>query len=160
MLKSQPGGSNSSLKAEIPALRLKSQPRSSNPSLKAQIPASGLKSQPQGSNLNFEADILALRLRSQLQGSNHSSNPFNLQSIGHQPLWGRCPNNHHIFTLTNLGASGTADHVMLLRLFSLPWLLFIWPPKTIIEHVLRAKHCQLSDRLTTQDAFLVTDNRF
>merc|ERR1711911_198216 len=33
-----------------PDSRLKSQPRGSNPSLKAQIPASRLKSQPRGSN--------------------------------------------------------------------------------------------------------------
>ena len=36
-LKFQPGGSNSSMEAQIPASRLKSQPQGSNPSLKAQI---------------------------------------------------------------------------------------------------------------------------
>ena len=38
--------------------------------------------------------------------------------IGHRPLQGRCPSHHLIPTYTNLGASGTADHVTLLRLFS------------------------------------------
>ena len=43
--------------------------------------------------------------------------------IGHWPLWGRCPSHHHISTYTNIGASGTADHVTLLRLnFGLIWV--------------------------------------
>ena len=71
-LKSQPGGSNPSLEAQIPALRLKSQPRGSNPSLEAQISALRLKSQPQGSNPSLKAQIPASRLRSQPQALNPS----------------------------------------------------------------------------------------
>ena len=38
--------------------------------------------------------------------------------IGHLPLRGRCPSTiYYITTYTNRGASGTADHVTLLRLF-------------------------------------------
>ena len=54
-----------SFEDQIPALRLKSQPRGSNLSLKAQISASRLKSQPQG-------QIPATRLKSQPQGTNPS----------------------------------------------------------------------------------------
>ena len=36
--------------------------------------------------------------------------------MGHRPLQGRCPSHDLIPTYTNLGASGTADHVTLLRL--------------------------------------------
>ena len=45
----------------IPAWRLKSQPGGSNPSLEAQIPPWRLKSQPQGSNPSFTAEIPASR---------------------------------------------------------------------------------------------------
>ena len=38
-------------------------------------------------------------------------------SIGHRPLRGRCPSNHHTPTYTHIGATGTADHLTLLRLF-------------------------------------------
>ena len=40
--------------------------------------------------------------------------------IGHLPLRGRCPSTiYYITTYTNRGASGTAGHVTLLRLFPL-----------------------------------------
>ena len=54
-LKSQPVGSNPSLRVQIPAWRPISQPHGSNPSLTAQIPALRLKSQPQGSNPSLKA---------------------------------------------------------------------------------------------------------
>ena len=38
-------------------------------------------------------------------------------SIGHRPLWGHCPTNHLTPTYTHIGATGTADHLTLLRLF-------------------------------------------
>ena len=38
------------------------------------------------------------------------------ESIGHRPLQGRCPSHHHT-TYTHIGATGTTDHLTLLRLF-------------------------------------------
>ena len=38
-------------------------------------------------------------------------------SISHRPLWGCCPSHHYTFTSTIMGATGTADHLTLLRLF-------------------------------------------
>ena len=46
--KSQPRGSNSSLMAQLPALKFKSQPQISDPGLEAQILALRLKSKPRG----------------------------------------------------------------------------------------------------------------
>merc|ERR1712121_624089 len=71
--------------------------RGSNPSLEAQIPASRPKSQPRGSNSSLELQ--------------------NLLSIGHRLLRGRCPSHHHTPTYTHIAATGTADHLTLLRLF-------------------------------------------
>ena len=89
-----PRGPNSSLKAQILLLfsRLKSQPSGSTPHLQAQIPASRPQFQPPGSNKN---------------------------SIGHRLLRGRCPSQHLTPSYTHLGATGTADHLTLLRLFFL-----------------------------------------
>ena len=45
--------------------------------------------------------------------------------IGHLPLWGRCPSTiYYITTYTNRGASGTADHITLLRLFFFTFFAF------------------------------------
>ena len=52
------------------------------------------------------------------QGSCYGLNAQNLLSIGHRPLRGRCPSHHHTSTDTHVGATGTADHLTLLRLFS------------------------------------------
>ena len=71
-------------------MRLKSQPCGANPHLQAQIPASRPQFQPPGSNKN---------------------------SIGHRLLRGRCPSHHLTPSYTHLGATGTADHLTLLRLF-------------------------------------------
>ena len=38
--------------------------------------------------------------------------------VGHRPFRGRCSSHRLILTYTNIGASGTAEHVTLLRLFS------------------------------------------
>ena len=57
------------------------------------------------------------RVKSQHQSSNPSLIPQNILSIGHRPLWGRCPSHHHTPTYTHRGAMGTADHLTLLRLF-------------------------------------------
>ena len=109
-LKSQPPGPNPSLKAQIPASRPKSQPWGSNSNLEAQIPVSRLKSQPQGSNPCLYAQIPASRPQFQPPGSNKNS-------IGHRLLRGRCPSHHLTPSYTHLGATGTADHLTLLRLF-------------------------------------------
>ena len=88
-------------------------------------------SQPQGSSHILEAQITALKVKSQPWGSNHSPkaqipllmlkfklDTQNLLSIGHRPLRGRCPSHHHTSTYTHIGATGTADHLTLLRLLS------------------------------------------
>ena len=71
-------------------MRLKPQPRGSNPSLMAPL-------LPRGSNPSSNAQILA---------QHRSSAP-----LGPLPL-----SPSHL-TFTNLGATGTADHLTLLRLF-------------------------------------------
>ena len=82
-------------------------PNHSNPSLEAQIPASKPKSQPRSPNPS---------LRAQLSAFNEARN---LLSIGHWSLLGRCPPYHRTSTYTHIGATGTADHLTLLRLFSI-----------------------------------------
>ena len=101
--KFQPWGPNFSPKAQIPA---------SYTRLKAKIPASRLKYQPGGSNSSPKAPNPASRPQSQPWGSNENS-------IGCLPLLGRCPSNHLTPTYTHTGATGTADHLTLLRLFVL-----------------------------------------
>ena len=76
--------------------------------------------------------------------------------IGHWPLRDRCPSHYLIPTYTNLGASGTADHVTLLRLlfsslasytdnlacmtrFRVSFYSCMWVPSTH-EAQLRVKH--------------------
>ena len=38
-------------------------------------------------------------------------------SVHHQPLWGHCTSHNHILPNTYLGATGSVDHLTLLRLF-------------------------------------------
>ena len=57
-------------------------------------------------------------LKSQPPGSNKIS-------IGHRPFRGRCPTHHLTPTYTHIGATGTADHLTLLRLFLIYWYLNI-----------------------------------
>ena len=66
--------------------------------------------QPPGPYLSLEAHIPASRPKSQSWGSNKDS-------IGHRPLWGRCPSNYLTPSYTHIGATGTADHRTLWRLF-------------------------------------------
>ena len=112
-------GSNSNIEAQIQASRLKSMHRGSNPSLVAQIQASWLKLQAHGSNHDLEAQITAQRLKSHYLCSTSSLALQNLLSIGHRLLRGRCPSHHHTPTYTHIGATGTADHLTLLRLLIL-----------------------------------------
>ena len=104
-----PQGSNFSFKAQIPPSRLKSQSLGPNPRLEAQIPVSRLKSHPRGSNHHLQAPIPASRPQFQPPGSNKNS-------IGHRLLRGRCPSHHLTPSYTHIGATGTADHLTLLRL--------------------------------------------
>ena len=46
--------------------------------------------------------------------------------MGRRPLWGHCPSHIHTSTYTQMGATGTADHLTLLRLLSI--LLPSCPP--------------------------------
>ena len=91
---------------QIPTIRLKSKPWGPNPILEIPIPVSRPKSLPQGPNTNLDAQLPA---------------PMCL-SIGNLSFWGHCP-CHLIPSCTNLGASGTADHLTLLRIsnFLLPF---------------------------------------
>ena len=97
------------LETQNPASRLKIQPGGSKSSLKAQNPAS---------NCSLKAQIQSWSLKFQHWGSNLSLEPSKLLSIGHRPLRGRCPSHHHTSTYTHIGATGTADHLTLLRLFT------------------------------------------
>ena len=132
--KSQPPGPNPSLKGQISASRPKSQPPGPNPSIQAQTPASWLKIQTKGSNPSPKTQIPVLSIGHQilwglltmskymLQASNRALSPISQlfqsekNSIGHRLLRGRCPSNHHTSTYTHIGATGTADHLTLLRL--------------------------------------------
>ena len=73
--KIQPRGSNSNLKAHIPASSLKFQPKSLKSSLKPRIhtqtqnPALRLNIQPHGPNFSLQAQIVASRLQSQHKAS-------------------------------------------------------------------------------------------
>ena len=93
MPKSQPTGSNPSLEAQIPAWGLKSKPGGSNPSLEAQIRP---KLTPW-----FEFPIFSVSPSlPQITDLTHESQTYGLnsnQSIGHRPLWGRCPSYYHHF---------------------------------------------------------------
>ena len=96
--------------AQILASRLKSQPQGSNLSLKVQIPTSSLTSQHQGSNPSILAQIPLVMLNSSLE-------PQNLLSKCHWPLQGRCPSLHYAFIYTHIGAIGTDIHLTLLLQF-------------------------------------------
>ena len=96
---SKPRGSNPSLEAQTLASRLKSQPRRSTFSLAGKISAPG-------SNLNCLDQIHASMFKFQ---SARRCQP----SIGRQPLQG---SHYHILTFSKLKATGTADHLTLLRL--------------------------------------------
>ena len=93
-----------------------------NPSLKPQILALKLKSQPQSSNHSLMAQITALRLKFNPRASKLTKHRSSAPS-GPLPL-----SPSHI-TYTHIGATGTADHLTLLRLFpSFPFsflLLFL-----------------------------------
>ena len=89
MPQSQPPGPNFSLQAPVPSSKPKSPPPSPNPSLQAQIPASRPKSQPTGPNPSLQAQILAKRPKPQLQEKEKITHMC--ESIGPQPLRGRCP---------------------------------------------------------------------
>ena len=135
--KSQPQGPNLSLQAQIPASRPKSQHPGPNPSIQAQTPASWLKIQTKGSNPSPKTQIPVLSIGHQilwglltmskymLQASNRALSPISQlfqsekNSIGHRLLRGCCPSHHHTPTYTHIGAMDTANHLTLLRLFSL-----------------------------------------
>ena len=83
---------------------------------------------PQGWNLGLETGILALRLEFRprdwdLRGGTEKKMeeekiPHMCESIGHQPLWGRCPAPPFNFKPKLLRqGTVTADHLTLLRLF-------------------------------------------
>ena len=99
--KHQPQSPNTSLEAQIIALRHKCQPSGPNPSLKTQIAATKPKSQPHG-------PIQASKPKSQLKGLNRCLKALILEKnqegegenspyvtmcerIGHCALWGRFP---------------------------------------------------------------------
>ena len=129
--------------AQISAIRPKSQPQSPNPSPKPNIWS-------QDPNPSLEAQILAPKPKSQpgspksqpysskSQSWSWSSNPsfktriltlrrienFPIcESIGHWSLWGCCLCHHLNLTYTNLGALGIADHLTLLRLLTIKWIV-------------------------------------
>ena len=56
----------------------------------------------------------------------------NKNSIGHRPLRGRCPSNHLTPTYTHIGATGTADHLTLLRLFTFSAFLSFLSPDALV----------------------------
>ena len=86
-------------------------------SIKVKILTSRLKSQHQGSNHSLKAQTAALRLKSHHWCLNSILELQNSLSIGHRPHWGRCPSYHHTPTYIHIGATGTADHLTLLRLW-------------------------------------------
>ena len=52
------------------------------------------------------------------------SNNQPIKRICHWPFWGRCPSHYHILPNTYWGATGTADHLTLLRLLLLFFIYF------------------------------------
>ena len=67
---------------------------------------------------SLEALILARRLRYGLEEERREKIPHMCESIGHQLLRGCCPAPPSTSTLLKQG-TGTADHLALLRLFSI-----------------------------------------
>ena len=118
-LQSQTRGSNPRLKAPIPDSKLQYQLWDSNPSLKGPTPAPWLQPQHHGSNSTLMAPIpsLALGLKSRF------NTPILAKHRSSAPT-GPLPLSPSHLTFTNLGATGTADHLTLLRLFFIYAVIF------------------------------------
>ena len=128
--KSQPQGPNPSLKAQIPTSRPKFYPGSPNPSLEAQISQNwdfslkaGKGASSQGRDLGLETGIWASRLGFEGEGQRwRRKSPISVKTYFIDPFRAAAllppqiqPQVHNQLRQ----GTGTADHLMLLRLFSL-----------------------------------------